>query len=168
MPTIRTDIIDVYVARAAPEQATGSASAFELLQLLRASEPMAATWHPIMGHIEPGETAVACAWREMEEEIGLLRDDTRLIGMWALGGVHPFFLAKSDEIVLSPRFAALVTGEFVPRLNEEHSEFRWVRSAEDFMWPGQREAVREAEGVLSAPDSAMARALKLPASFSPR
>lgn len=160
MPTIRTDVIDMYVARAAAGEHE-TAATFEFLQLRRATEPMAATWQPVMGHIEAGETAVACAWRELDEEIGLLRDDTRLVGMWALGGVYPFFLAKSDEIVLSPRFVALVAGDFVPRLNEEHSEHRWVLSAEEFMWPGQREAVKEAREILKDQESAMARALKL-------
>lgn len=130
----------------------------EFLQVLRAGEPLAQTWHPVMGHVEAGETAVQCAVREMREELGLTTGERAFMGLWALEQVHPFFIARINAIVMSPRFACEVAEGWSPRLNEEHGEHRWVGAAEidaRFMWPGQRAACREvlseivAEGSLS-------------------
>ena len=158
MPTLRSDIIDVYVFRRVP--------GLELLQLLRAPEShfMPATWHPVMGHIESGETAIACALRELGEEVGLADDDPAFLGLWALEQVHPFFIASRDEIVLSPRFACEVDGDWQPRLNREHTSFRWVQGADTdqaFMWPGQRAAIREIVTVLLTDGSPAASALRI-------
>jgi dATP pyrophosphohydrolase len=166
-PRLRSDIVDVYVFRrhagtqspAAPAKLRheGEASGgVEFLQLLRASEPLAGTWHPVMGHIEPGETAAACAWRELKEELGLAPTDPALLGLWALEQVHPFYIAAIDSIVLSPRFAAEVAPAWQPRLNHEHTSARWVPAPDVqtmFMWPGQASACREILESLLAPGS---------------
>lgn len=147
-PRVRTDIVDVYVARR-------GALGLEFLQLKRAKEPLRGSWQPIMGHIESGETAVAAARREMREEVGL--EGPAVLGLWQLEQVHPFFLAGSDEIVMSPRFAAEVAMAWRPVLNQEHSEFRWVQESnvgEMFVWPGQRAAIAEASRVLRGDISA--------------
>jgi 8-oxo-dGTP pyrophosphatase MutT (NUDIX family) len=97
-----------------------------------------------MGHIEEGETAVAAALREVKEEVGLSRPEMK--GFWALEQVHPFFIARRDEIVLSPRFAAEVAPAWEPTLNDEHSAHRWIsghQAGRYFMWPGQGAAIRE-------------------------
>lgn len=159
MPTIRADIVDVYVFR----QRAGT----ELLQLLRAKDPghvMSETWHPIMGHIEGSETAVECAKRELREEAGLAPGDPALLGLWALEQVHPFYIARTDTIVLSARFAAMVRPGWEPRLNEEHTASRWVAAAEaerSFMWPGQLAAVREILTSLMREGSLCERALRI-------
>ncbi len=155
-PAVRTDIIDVYIFRRArrrpdpldPVQAPPpfDAPGIEFLQLLRAGAPLANTWHPIMGHIEPGETAAACALRELSEEVGLADDSPDLLGLWALEQIHPFFVAAIDAIVLSPRFAAEVPPTWEPTLNPEHTAARWVHQQDittSFMWPGQWAACRE-------------------------
>ncbi len=136
MPTIRCDVVDVYIFRRA-------ARGVEFLQLLRAEEPLKSTWHPIMGHVHEGETAVQTAKREMLEEVGL--ESSLALGMWALEQTHPFFVARLDCICLSPRFVVEVGPQWTPVLNEEHSEWRWVPAADTsaFVWPGQRAAVRE-------------------------
>lgn len=142
-PRLRTDIVDVYIFRR-------RARSIEFLQLLRSAEPLKDTWHPVMGHVEKGETAVACALRELEEEVGLRREDAAFKGMWALEQVHPFYIAAIDQIVLSPRFAAEVTATWKPRVNDEHTALRWVKRgdvAKRFMWPGQRAACGEVAGL---------------------
>lgn len=149
---IRADIIDVYILRR-------ERGAISFLQLLRsaAAEALAATWQPVMGHIESDETAAACAVREVGEEVGLYPHDSAWRGLWALQGVHPFFVARIDAIVLSPRFALEVAPEWRPVLNAEHTAWRWVGEAEiddTFMWPGQRAACREAVELHRMPGAA--------------
>ncbi len=140
--------MDVYVFRRWPMEA---GEFIEFLQLYREDGSLAKTWQPVMGHIEEGETAVAAAVREMGEELGL-KKGPGLLGMWALEQVHPYFLAKEDAIVMSPRFAAEVGPAWEPRLNEEHSAHRWIaghQAARYFMWPGQVGAVREVLDVMA-------------------
>lgn len=143
-PMVRSDVIDVYVFR----RADGSASAREVqvLQLLRAKEPLASTWHPIMGHVEAGESAVDAAIRELMEEVGLKVESSACLGFYAMEQTYPYFVADLDCIVASPRFAVEVAPSWSPALNAEHSDARWIglpfhagQPGEDFfLWPGQR------------------------------
>ncbi|MCC6322142.1 MAG: NUDIX domain-containing protein [Phycisphaerales bacterium] len=170
-PRLRSDIVDVYIfqrssrppaklaaaaasrPRSSMDSDAGGSGAGSLtgeqvyfLQLLRAGAPLAGTWHPVMGHIESGETAVECAKRELREEVGLKSEGGSLLGLWALEQVHPFFIAELDAIVLSPRFAAEVPAGWSPTIDDEHSDFRWVSRRDVptmFMWPGQQAACRE-------------------------
>lgn len=154
-PTIRTDIIDAYVFR----QSDG----IELLQVRRTREPVAGTWHPVMGHIERGERATDTLWRELAEELSL--QSAGVIGAWALEQVHPFFLAELDAVFMSPRFAIEVGPGWSPTLNEEHDAHRWVpaaRAPEVFLWPGQRAAVAELVTMLGPPAHPSEPALRLP------
>lgn len=153
-PTIRTDVIDVYVFRREPTP--------EVLQLRRARAPFLGDWHPVMGHIEPGETAEAAALRELREEIGLALDDRAFVALYQLEQTFPFFLADRNEIMLSPRFAAEVRRKFVPTLNPEHDGHRWVALVEParFIWPGQRHALAELASAI-LPGGATAEALTL-------
>lgn len=155
-PSFRTDIIDVYLFRrvGAPDR-----NEIEILQLLRAGAPMDNTWQPVMAHVESGETAWACALREIEEEVGLARSDPALRAFWALEQVWPYYLADLDCIVASPRFAAEVAPGWEPTLNDEHSDRRWIAApdhagipaTEFFMWPGQKHAVAEIMDVIVRP-----------------
>lgn len=152
-PAVRTDVVDVYVARRVTE---GDTTRIEFLQLLRAEEPLKGTWHPVMGHIAQGESALRCAARELHEETGLASGDQAMRGAWALEQVHPFYIASLDVIVMSPRFLVEVSPRWQPVLNAEHSNHRWVPAIEtsQFMWPGQRAAVQEAVRILSgAPEA---------------
>lgn len=149
MPQVVANMVDVYIFR----RRGGS---IELLQMCRADGSLAGTWHPVMGQLEAGETAVQAAVREMGEEAGLAKG-AGLLRMWALEQVHPYFLARRDTIVLSARFAAEVGADWEPRMNEEHTDRRWVAADEAskwFMWPGQRAAVQEVLGLLAAGNGA--------------
>lgn len=157
-PRIRSDVIDVYIVKRAPRSAD-----WLILQLLRAKDPLCGTWHPIMGHIEAGETAVAAAQREMHEEVGLDVRNRAVLGFWALEQVHPFYIAAIDAVVMSPRFVVQVRPSWTPTLNHEHAKARWAkasRASSMFMWPGQLAAVRELTALLK-PNSLSAGRLKI-------
>lgn len=161
-PRVRSDVIDAYVFRRAAR--SRGARSIELLQLLRSKPPLDDTWHPIMGHIEPGETAVDAALREVQEEAGLSRTDPSFVRAWALEQVHPFFIARLNCIVLSARFAIEAARGWTPTLNHEHSRFRWIPYAkvrQSFMWPGQLAAIEELVEMLR-PGSLAEPHLRLP------
>ncbi len=184
-PRIRSDVVDLYVfqrggrtptpafeprdrrpARMDSDSSQGfnARDAVHFLQLLRKGPPLADTWHPVMGHCESGETAVACMFREMHEELGLDAASPSLWGVWALEQVHPFFIAEIDSIVMSPRFAAEVEPGWMPTLNDEHADHRWVHArdiAAAFMWPGQQGACREVIHHLLPDDSLMRDLVKI-------
>jgi 8-oxo-dGTP pyrophosphatase MutT (NUDIX family) len=155
-PSIRTDIVDLYVLR--PNHGS-----FHVLQLRRVGAPLGGTWQPVMGHIEPGETAVAAAAREAGQELGVnLADERECTELFALEQVHPFFIAELDAVFLSPRIVAVVGADWEPSLNEEHDAHRWLpieSAGELFMWPGQRAALAEARGLLDPSQGPTRRAL---------
>ena len=62
---------------------------------------MGETWQMVSGTIEGAEKAYQCAQRELLEETGL-----RPLHFYQASYVNRFYLAASDEIVLSPVFAA--------------------------------------------------------------
>lgn len=133
-PTVRTDVVDVYVF-------CREGGRVRYLQILRAREPMLGTWHPVMGHVEAGETAIATARREAREELGL--DVDSALGFWALEETFPFYLPARDALMMSPRFVVEVRSGWEPALNAEHSDARWVAGEEsDWLWPGQAACVR--------------------------
>lgn len=168
-PRIRSDIVDVYIARISePARISRShdhespdtqvPSRIELLQIKRTRDPLAQTWQPVMGHVEAGETAIAAALREVREEVGLDVRSADCQGVWALEQVYPFYIASIDCIVLSPRFVAVVSSTWSPKLNAEHSEWRWVGEHDvraKFMWPGQAAAIADLAPIVRGTSPAM-------------
>ena len=135
MPRVLCDIVDVYPFRRI-------AGGVEFLQLRRAAgQRMAGTWQAVHGHIRPGEHVVAAALRELREETGL-----RPRALWQLQFVHSFYVAPEDAIRLCASLAAEIDPQAGVRLNEEHSDYRWLpadHALVQFLWPGQRRAIRE-------------------------
>lgn len=156
-PGVVSDVVDVYVFRR-------DSDGVRLLQLRRANEPYAGTWQPVMGRVDDGERAARAAVRELGEETGLGAGDNKLIGMWRLDGVHPYYMASRDAIVMSVRFACEVAPGWEPVLDESHDDARWVvieRAEGAFMWPNQRASIRDlVEGILK-PESACREALRV-------
>ncbi len=139
-PIVRTDIVDVHIIC---RDAQGGVS---FLQLERGSDPYLGTWHPVMGHVEAGESSLEAAARELNEETGLTPDDDAFLGMWQLEQVHPFFIAALDQIVMSPRFVVEVADGWMPALTDENTAARWVgsdRIEAVCVWPGQVLVCRE-------------------------
>jgi len=145
---VRTDLVDVYVFRR-------SAQAVEVLQLRRVEaddgHDLHGTWQPIMGHIEDAETPAQTAARELAEETGLRDESTEFVRLFALEGIHPYYLPSRNAVMMSPRFACEAAPGWEPTLNHEHDAARWVpldEADEMFMWPGQRACLAELREIL--------------------
>ena len=134
MPAITSRFVDCHVFRLRPDGLD------EWLVLRRAPHiHLGGTWQMVSGHLEPGEKAYECALRELEEETGL-----RPLHFYQASYVNRFYLAASDEIVLSPVFAAQVEPSAEVRLSGEHTDHAWVAYEEAvrrYPWPGQRKAI---------------------------
>ncbi|MDP9173864.1 MAG: NUDIX domain-containing protein [Planctomycetota bacterium] len=137
---IRYDMICCFVVRPA-----ANGTGVEHLQLLRTKDDfMGGTWQPISGQIEEGETASAAAMRELREETGLVPAE-----FYKLNRVDIFLVAQTDTLWHRVLFCAIVNRDAQITLNDEHENFRWVADAEAeklFMWPGDRESIREIRG----------------------
>lgn len=145
---IQSDGIAVYVFRRAGDS-------YEFLQLLRSvtTGEYQQSWQIVYGGIEPGETAVAAALRELREEAGLA---PRL--MFQAEYLEMFYFQHTDYVTVMPVFAVEVFADDPITLNHEHTAWRWVPEAEiaqKFMWRSQREALAIILEALRNPGAAM-------------
>ena len=111
----------------------------------------AGAWEAVHGGIEWGETPVAAALRELQEETGLTPR-----AFYNLSRVESFYLHRADRVALIPAFAAVVDNTAVVRLSEEHDAFRWVpvtEATETFAWPRERRAVADLSILLAGGDA---------------
>lgn len=138
MPRIVSEIVDVYVFR----RVAGVSAEVEFLMLRRApGEKLAGTWQAVHGRIEAEEAAWQTGLRELREETGLAP-----VAFYQLDTVNTFYMAVDDTIHHCPCFAAEVAGTAAVVLNDEHDDFLWIpadAAVSRFIWPGQRQAVRE-------------------------
>ena len=134
LPNIASRFIDCHVFRRLPDRD-------EWLVMKRAPHILlGGTWQMVSGHIDDGETAYQAAFRELQEETGL-----RPLHFYQGSYVNRFYLAQTDEIILSPVFAAEVSPGSEVVLSGEHTEFAWVPPEEAmrrYPWPGQRKSLQ--------------------------
>ena len=93
-------------------------------------------WHTIAGGVEPGEEWQAAALRELWEETGLEAADLQPIGEFAY--VRESWESAPGVHVDVHAFLIDVEAGWEPELNEEHTEYRWLRrdeAAELLFWP---------------------------------
>ena len=138
MPRIVSRIVEVVVFRF-------SRTGPEFLMLRRAAdEPLyPGIWQVVTGTVRDGETALAAARRELQEETQL---EPR--GFWVVPYVSTFYEPQADELHQCPFFAAQVGPGDEPVLSGEHQDYRWLPLADAtslLLWPSQREGLRVTE-----------------------
>ena len=137
---VRSDQVVVYVLR--PTAEGDDADAYEILQLLRTpGKYLGGQWSFAGGKIEPGETAVEAAVRELREETNLTPKS-----LAQLSFVETFYVPQFDTIWHRPGYLAIIGRGDEVRLNEEHTDWRFIRRREiarQVLWPGERRALAE-------------------------
>jgi 8-oxo-dGTP pyrophosphatase MutT (NUDIX family) len=135
MASINVGTIDVYLI-------SPRTDGWRVLALQRSKTTRCpSAWETVHGRIEAGEEPEDAALREVQEETGLQVE--RLYSIC----VQPFYLHKTHTVELAVAFAAFVASNAEVTLGEEHSRSEWLtpeRALERFVWPREREALREA------------------------
>lgn len=91
-------------------------------------------WVPIGGELEPGETPLEAAIRELREESGLVGDFPRLAN--APEGEPPGYIGYEEHVSgakglhMNHVFVADVPGDAIVTPNDEYADYRWVDRAE--------------------------------------
>jgi len=138
----RVAFVDAYVLRR-PAHGDG----LEVLVLRRGALGRSpGSWETVHGTIEPGETPVAAALREVREETGL-----EPVRLYNASRVEAFYRHRADEVALVPVFVAFVDATAEPRLSGEHDRVEWLAppaAAARFAWPRERRALEDILSIL--------------------
>jgi 8-oxo-dGTP pyrophosphatase MutT (NUDIX family) len=89
------------------------------LFLLRNKNKHAGSWGIVGGKIEPKETVISGLIREISEEIGVDYSNNKFIPLETFTSENNQFLYHT--------FLVNVKDEFVPKLNDEHRGYCWVK-----------------------------------------
>jgi 8-oxo-dGTP pyrophosphatase MutT (NUDIX family) len=147
-PTV-TRIIQAHIVRRVQSQTKATSIAWQHLLLRRSATQsrFPDMWQVITGTIEPNETPLQTAFREIEEEAGL-----RVGELWVLPHVGMFYDAVRNAMNLVPCFAAVLSDEDSSTadviLSDEHSAFEWcssLRAEEQLVIPSHLHGVETLE-----------------------
>jgi len=145
--SVQVSFIDAYLLRS-------GAAGFEVLVLRRAPGGRSpGSWETVHGHIEPGETPVQAALRELREETGV--EPARL---YNVSRVEAFYRHQTNEIVLIPVFAGMVDARAAVRHSAEHDRAEWLeprQAAARFSWPRERRALDDVLSILGSGDAGL-------------
>lgn len=122
------------------------------LVLRRSSKKIyAGQWRMIGGKVQKGESYHEAALRELEEETGL-----KPIQFWTVPSVNTFYEYQNDQIHLIPAFAAELSPDSIPKLDDEHTDQQWISASEvkQFLkWPEQQRLIRLIDDIARHPDN---------------
>jgi 8-oxo-dGTP pyrophosphatase MutT (NUDIX family) len=114
-------------------------------------------WHTIAGGVEPGESSVEAARRELLEETGLVADTLEAAGeaveFWYPLSEEPADrqaqYAEGIEEVHVDCFMVDAPDGWEPTLDHEHDGYRWCVAADapaEMFWPDTADALRRLLG----------------------
>ena len=128
--------------------------------LVHRSPEQGAYWHVVAGGVEPGETALKAAERELLEETGLVAEVTAgfdVVEYVDRSTKQPAGRPSTDDpgIVEITVTCVLVNApyEWEPKLDWEHDRHRWCdpeEASDTLRWPGTARALRELLTIRSA------------------
>ena len=154
MTVARVAFVDVYVLRQRASGGGGGGGGLDVLVLRRgAGGRSAGSWETVHGTIEPGETPVEAARRELREETGL-----EPLRLYNASRVESFYRHRVDEVALIPVFTAFVHPAALPRLSPEHDRAEWLSAGDAlarFAWPRERRALEDILSILGGGDAGL-------------
>jgi 8-oxo-dGTP pyrophosphatase MutT (NUDIX family) len=143
----RVAFVDVYVLRQ-------GARGVEVAALRRGPAGRCpGSWETVHGTVEPAETPVQAALRELAEETGLVP-----LRLYNASRVEVFYRHRADEIALIPVFAAYVASGAELRASPEHDRAEWLTPTEAagrFSWPRERRALEDVLSMLASGDAGL-------------
>jgi 8-oxo-dGTP pyrophosphatase MutT (NUDIX family) len=152
---LRPDLVDLWIFRARADEAAGETAsdstpspaspAIEFLLLRRAKDDaiLPGLWQGVSGGLEPGESSLSAAVRELEEETGFGPD--HIDRFYHLDQVNQFLDPSSGGVLTAIVFAVRIKPGAEPVLSYEHDAMRWVSPGEALelaVWPAYRESIR--------------------------
>ena len=142
MTAVRVGFVDTFVLR----DRGGGLEALVLRRGPGGRNP--GSWETVHGTMEPGESPVDAARRELVEETGLAA-----LRWYNLSRVESFFWHATGEVILIPQFAVFVAPDAAPRLSPEHDGAEWLPLGEArarFAWPRERRAIDDILSILGS------------------
>jgi ADP-ribose pyrophosphatase len=147
---MRPDLVACWLFRIDPEEG------LKILLIRRAPGRMyPGLWQCVTGRLEAGETIVAGALREVEEETGIGPADVE--AYFETDIVNWFHEPAVDGLMSEAVFAARLRPGVTIVLSHEHDDLRWVTPAaahELVLWPAYHRAIEQLEWLVANPEAA--------------
>jgi len=154
--SVRADLVACWAYR------VDDAGELEILLIHRAPGRIyPGLWQCVTGGLEPGETMVGGALRELAEETGLGPREIEWFGETDI--INWFHEASRDEVLCEVVFAARVRRGARVTLSHEHDDLRWCspdEAHELVVWPSYHRAIDQLAWLVAHPEKA--RAFRLP------
>ena len=145
---LRPDLVACWLFR------IGAAGELEILLIHRSpGRTYPGLWQCVTGRLEPGETIVAGALREVGEETGIGPGEIEAV--FETDIVNFFHERAVDGLMSEAVFAARIRPEAAVALSHEHDDFRWLPPAqarELVVWPAYHRAIYQVEWLVANPE----------------